>query len=329
MIIAEKHEYKEKTDHGFGFFVAHQVIPLVFLFLICLPFFSARYGEAVAPEPIRNQVLSAEIIEARGDEVPPPLLASPKLIAPLVTDSVNAKSFIVYDEATGQVLASKNTTDAHPIASLTKLLTGWVAYKYLDINEPLIVSLEDQTSIRPVLGLAVGDHVLPVDLIHSMLVGSANDAALALAHAVEQKTGKSFTFLMNYEAFDLGMTQSNFSNPVGFDSNYNYATAEDVVKLIRATQNLPIFTMESRGLSYAFTSTQGRAYRVRATNKLISKHSDIYAIKTGFTGEARGAMAIKVENSGHPFVILVLQSEARESDVLKLKAAIEQSYNWE
>ncbi len=237
---------------------------------------------------------------------------------------------MVYDVASGGKLAHLNENYPVPIASLTKLMTAYVAYKHVDLStETVIVGNGDGLDVSPALGVRFGDHIKAIDLFNSMLVGSANDAAQVLANYVARKTDLPFAMLMNQEAEQIGMKDSHFSNPVGFDSETNYSTAADLQLLVNAAQQYKAFALVGRETVYKFKSDDGFNYSVRATNKLVAGDPEISAIKTGFTEDAQGAMITEIKHDGHQFIIIVLASPNREQDTLKLKKAIIESYSWE
>jgi D-alanyl-D-alanine carboxypeptidase (penicillin-binding protein 5/6) len=134
---------------------------------------------------------------------------------------------------------------------------------------------------------------------------------------------------MNDTAKEIGMNNSNFSNPMGFDSRNNYSTAEDLKILITETEKLAIFNNLGRRTSYSFSGSNQKTYTAYATNKLIKNHPDIQAIKTGFTESAGGAMATKITLGSRDIAILVLNSQNREGDTLKIKQQLENSFNWQ
>jgi D-alanyl-D-alanine carboxypeptidase (penicillin-binding protein 5/6) len=244
------------------------------------------------------------------------------------TTGIKAKSYLVFDLSSGQNLLEKNSSQKFSIASLTKLLTALVAYKNIDLSQNITITNNDILKVKPVLSFAKGDILKAADVFDAMLIGSCNDAALALGNFVATTTGQSFVSLMNAEAENLEMTDSHFSNPMGFDSTGNYSTAMDIKKLITATQSLAAFQSLGRRTSYQFNSALGNSYSTVATNTLIRAHDDIQAIKTGYTGEAGGAMATKIKAGGREIVILVLNSSNRESDTLKLREEVLNDYNW-
>ena len=174
------------------------------------------------------------------------------------------------------------------------------------------------SSISPSLGLRPGDSVKTVDLFSAMLVGSENDAAEVLAGALKKRTGEDPVSLMNRQAEALGMEDSHFGNPYGFDYGHNYSTAKDLQKLIETTQRLRAFTALESKTGYQFIASSGTRYSAKATNKLVGKRKNIYAIKTGFTESSLGSIALKTYFESRPVVVIVIGSQNREKDALQL-----------
>ncbi len=284
--------------------------------------------DAIGPSPASAeapQVLGASTVQIRGAALPP--VSKPVLGAGFDDSRISAKSYVVYDEATGAVLASRNADQRLPIASLTKLMTGLVAYRELSMSDEVTV-LGGLTGTSPILGLRTGDQVRTEDVMKAMLVGSCNDAAQALAKFIESKASTTFVSLMNDEASRLGMANTRFSNPTGFDSQYNYSSANDLAKLIQTTQKLLPFREVGKLSRYELQGATGISYATQATNKLIRHHADITAIKTGFTEGSGGSMAVKSTQGGHTVILIVVGSSDRERDILDLKDEIFGHIEW-
>lgn len=242
---------------------------------------------------------------------------------------VKAISYLVYDEKTGTVLAERAPQNPVSIASLTKLMTAHLVLKYGQLSDTVTVQGKNVLNINPVLGLTAGDKVLVEDLLYSILIGSANDAAVSLGAYLETKQPLPIAQLMNNEADSLEMFGTQFNNPIGFDSDTNYSSAEDMKILIERLRQEIDFQTFNRSNAYSFLSLNNKNFGIRATNKLIASHPDIYAIKTGFTDDALGAMVTSVEPANKPeqsFVIIVLQSPGREQDTLTIKNEIMKAY---
>jgi D-alanyl-D-alanine carboxypeptidase len=303
------------------------IVGLAFFGTILVPFKLHPAQSDINQHP---QVAGVSIdTDIRGDEPVPDKPPVPSLKGELSLGNVSAKSFLVYDAATGSILAEEQPTLQLPIASITKLMTAYLTYRLVGLEKEITISSKDTNSTSPALGLIPGDTVQIEDVFSAMLIGSDNDAALTLSNAVEAITHQKFIDLMNNEAGRLGMTQTHFSNPLGFDSGYNFSSASDLKKLIDETQKLPSFTTLSRKTAYNFTSSSGKSYHTTATNKLLVKDPEIYAIKTGYTEAAGGAMAIKAIHEDRAIIIVVLGSSSRENDVLLLKKQIFENYSWQ
>ena len=280
---------------------------------------SAAVASAQSPQVLGESTVAADI---RGDAPPATQLISE--IAPVEASSIKAHSFLVFDLASGQDLLVKNNGEKFAIASLTKLMTGLVAYNNSNLNSSFAITNKDRLDVSPSLGLEADDSVLALDVFNAMLIGSNNDAALALAN---HTAGQNFVSLMNKQAQDLGMANTSYANPLGFDNSDNYSTADDLKLLITQTQKLAAFTDLGRRTSYKFTGSLEKTYSTVATNTLLKDHPDIQAIKTGFTAGANGAMATKIQIGSHQIVILVLDSGDREGDTLKLKNLVSQDFS--
>ena len=158
----------------------------------------------------------------------------------LSLEGISAKAILAYDAQTAEILAEKNSQLQLPIASLTKLLTAWVVYQHGNLNDIVETKTAAGIDVKPVLNLQVDDKVKVLDLFNAMLVGSCNDAAEILADYTALKTSQNFVELMNQAARDLGMSDSRFSNPLGFDYKANYSTAADLQKFTENEEGIPM-----------------------------------------------------------------------------------------
>ena len=300
----------------------------LFLFAVFTPTVSAPTEPAKSsPEPkVLGAETSTEIPLPNFTELKPQQFVLKKIVD---TTSVSARSFFVFDLGTGQILVEKESDTKTSIASLTKLMTALLAYEYLALDEQIIVTPKDSLTITPSLRLRIGESVKVNDVINAMLVGSANDAAIFLGRVVADKTGIPIADLMNQKAGALGMQNTRFENPIGFDSSKQFSTAYDVHILVKAILRHQNFSELGRLSQYSFSGSFGNTYRVRATNKLIQKDSAITGIKTGYTEGAQGAMVTKFDHQGHEIAVIVLGSDYRDSDTTRLKTIVQESYSLE
>lgn len=233
---------------------------------------------------------------------------------------LEAKAALVYDPAANKVIFAKNGSAPLPIASITKLMTAYLANQELPASEVL-------TTIN-------GRHWLSRDLINFTLITSYNDGAAQLAAAVARNRGgepDDFVSEMNLEAARLGLTQTRFANPTGLDIDQipgAESSAVDVAKLMTVILNvnpelLSITTLSATNVP----SLEGPVLAIN-TNPATKKFPGLFASKTGFTDLAGGNLAIAFDAGLYqPIIIVVLGSseKGRVNDTLSLAKA---TINW-
>lgn len=305
---------------------------MVSLGLLAVAFFSSRslfFGKkGITKEPFRNSQVLGAAIGIRGDEILSDSRFQPAKTTQPNLNSITAKSFLVYDQESGYVFFERQPRLQLPVASLTKLLSALVVYSQGNLQDKIKVINEDLLDTKPLVGLVPGETVLVYDLLNSMIVGSSNDAAQVLARYVSELKRKNFVTLMNEQAKELGMDDSKFSNPLGFDSKFNYSTAQDLKRLADFTQKLSVFVSLGKKEQYSFRSESGIIHTIQATNGLIKKHPEFEAIKTGYTETAKGSIITKAQLNGRGVVFIVLNSDNREADTLKLKEELTRVFKW-
>ncbi|EGF32266.1 D-alanyl-D-alanine carboxypeptidase [Oxalobacteraceae bacterium IMCC9480] len=240
---------------------------------------------------------------------------------------VAAKSWLLLDTTSGQVLASQDPTMRIEPASLTKIMTAYVTFqaikeKRLDLAQMVNVSVR-AWKVDPSSSKMFIDPATPVsvdDLLHGLMVQSGNDAAVALAEAVAG-TEEAFVVLMNREAKRMGLTNTQFGNPHGLPSQSNYSTAQDLSKLAAAViTDYPEFYKIDSVKSFTYNKiTQPNR------NRLLWLDPSVDGMKTGHT-EAAGyciiASAKRPNGSGERRLISVVlgansdQSRTQESQKL-------------
>ncbi|KQV85312.1 cytochrome C [Massilia sp. Root351] len=207
----------------------------------------------------------------------------------LPAPTIAAKSWLLLDMTSGQIIASQDPNMRIEPASLTKIMTAYLTFqalrdKKIDINQKVNVSVRawkvDSSSSKMFI-----DPAVPVtinDLLHGLMVQSGNDAAVALAEAVAGDEG-TFVTLMNREAQRMGLTQTRFANPHGLPSPENYSTAQDLSVLAkRVIADYPEFYKIDSVKSFTYNKiTQPNR------NRLLWLDPTVDGMKTGHT-EAAG-----------------------------------------
>jgi D-alanyl-D-alanine carboxypeptidase (penicillin-binding protein 5/6) len=199
--------------------------------------------------------------------------------------TINAKSWLLLDATSNQVLASNEPDMRIEPASLTKLMTAYVAFtaiqdKKLDLNQMITIST-NAWKVDPSSSKMFIEPRVPVkvnDLLYGLIVQSGNDAAVAIAEAVAG-TEDAFVALMNREAERMGMKSTHFANPHGLPSASNYSTARDLSVLASHLINdHPEF--------YKIYSTKEYTYnniKQPNRNRLLWLDPTVDGMKTGYT----------------------------------------------
>ncbi len=208
--------------------------------------------------------------------------------------TIAARSWLLLDATSGQVIASQDPHARIEPASLTKIMTAYVTFgalrdKKLTINQMVNVSPKawkvDASSSKMFI-----DPATPVsvdDLLHGLMVQSGNDAAVALAEAVAGDE-TAFVFLMNKEAQRMGMKNTKFGNPHGLPSADNFSTAHDLsILAARVILDFPQFYKIDSVKSFTYNKiTQPNR------NRLLWLDPTVDGMKTGHTeGSGYGMIA--------------------------------------
>lgn len=221
----------------------------------------------------------------------------------------NARAYIVVNMDTGEILAQKNATTELSIASLTKVMTSVVA---LDLAEPTdeFTVTERASKIEPTkIGVVPGQKMSVSELLHAMLLTSANDAAEVVREGINAKYQQEvFVEAMNKKAQFLGMNQSHFANPQGFDNRRNYSTARDLAVLaLYAMKNYPLIDQIAKK-DYAFLPENGthKQFDLYNWNGLIDVYPDTFGLKIGMTENAGYTTIVMSERGGTRMMAIAL-----------------------
>jgi D-alanyl-D-alanine carboxypeptidase (penicillin-binding protein 5/6) len=231
---------------------------------------------------------------------------------------IAARSWLLLDATSGQVIAAQDPGMRIEPASLTKVMTAYVVFqalrdKKLALNTMVNVSPRawkvDSSSSKMFI-----DPATPVsvnDLLHGLMVQSGNDAAVALAEAVAGDEG-TFVVLMNREAQRMGMKNSRFANPHGLPSPDNFSTAQDLATLAKnVIRDFPEFyKIDSvKQFTYNKITQQNR-------NRLLWLDPTVDGMKTGHTESSGYSMIASAHrpngNSGERRLISVVSGASSD-----------------
>lgn len=241
---------------------------------------------------------------------------------PLVIDTISASGAILLDVRSGEVLFSKAPDDIHPIASLTKLMTAMVV---LDEWKNLQSFATIPTIAEEIGGSTIdfppGQHLTIEDLLKSLLVASANDAAYTLALCGGERL-INFIEKMNERSHVLGLKKTHFTNPAGLDNPEHYSTPREVAWMALAAWRKPILRSFLASPRVVVQSKEGERITLRNTNELLHTDPRILGGKTGTTNKAGECLVLFFTEGGKEYLIILLGSSSRYTDASRIMDAI-------
>lgn len=240
---------------------------------------------------------------------------------------VAARAAIVVDLSTGEAVYAKNADAVLPLASITKLMTTYVAARRGVLEKSHTIDATDLAT-EGESGLNAGDTLTVEQLVALALVPSSNDSATAIARTTADNVTR-FVGYMNDEAKRLGAKDMTFRNPTGLDVDLSTAgavgSARDVSKLIGAlASEYRDVVRPSINRSLVEAGSFGIQYRYENTNPTVSSVAGLIVSKTGFTDLAGGNLAIAFDaGMNEPYAIVVLGSsqDGRFADVTALASS--------
>ncbi len=223
----------------------------------------------------------------------------------------SAEGILLKDLASGQTLYEFRADHRLSPASLTKIMSALVILEYGRMDDLVTVSRKAATARKFRLRLKPGQVMRLDDLLKAMLITSANDACLAAAEHVGG-TREQFIDLMNLKARALGLSDTHFNDPCGFDAADHYSTAADLARLTEIALLHPVFRTYVRAeREMIYSVSPARPYLLRNTNRLLGRFPGVEGVKTGFTSKAGRCLIAKVSQGGKELLLVLLHANRR------------------
>lgn len=236
-------------------------------------------------------------------------LSAADVLLPLAP-MISAKSYFLQDFDSGQVLAEKNADVRLAPASLTKIMTIYVAFKELHsanltLEEKTHVSRKAWRTSGSRMFIEVNNKVLIKDLLKGIIIQSGNDATVALA---EHITGDelSFASLMNQHAARLGMINSNFVDSNGLPDPKHFSTARDLAILTKALiKEFPDYysLFAEKEFTYNKITQSNR-------NKLLWRDPSVDGVKTGYTRDAGYCLVASAKRNNMRLISVMMGADS-------------------
>jgi len=232
-----------------------------------------------------------------------------------------AKAWVLLDHGTGQILAAHEPDARIEPASLTKLMTAYLAFSALKsgaitLEQPVTVSEKAWRMIGSRMFIQPGRPVTVDELLHGVIIQSGNDACVALAELIAGSE-EAFAHLMNREAQRLGMANTHFTNASGLPDDQLYTTAHDLSLLAAAiVRDFPEY--------YRFYSQKEYTYNKITQpnrNRLLWMDTTVDGLKTGHTANAGYCLIASAQRGTRRLISVVLGTDSesiRAQESLKL-----------
>jgi D-alanyl-D-alanine carboxypeptidase len=223
--------------------------------------------------------------------------------------AIGAPAGILADLDTGAILWTKHADVARPIASLTKIMTAMLVLEHTDPDDVVTVAPEavfapDEFGAGSTAGLRAGERLRVDDLLYALVLGSANDAAEALAIHVSGSI-PAFVQAMNARAAELGMHATRFASPHGLDDD-GVSTARDVLRLALAARTEPRLRAIVATRFHRMPAPRGPDRRIQNRNALLWLYPGATGMKTGTTAGAGACVVATADRDGEHLIAVVL-----------------------
>ena len=310
--------------------------------LVDLEDWARKYGYAEYPELLAAFApgSGAAVQDPVSNGLPPAITARPSAYVPELKDGakfdfsrLSASGILIVDYGSREVLLARNSRSGHPIASITKLMTAMVSLdRKPSLGGTVRMAPEDNVGGAS-LTVSASEKFVTVDLFYAMIVGSANNAA----HALARSTGLTipeFVAAMNRKAADLGLASTVFADPTGLSVG-NVSTPIDTAALAIEAFDRYYFIRKAATTSAYDLVAAGRKHQVKNTNQLLTDENNgliVLGGKTGYLDESKWNLVTKIRDGVHrPLVVVVFGSETKQKLFAEAETAVRwvwENYRW-
>lgn len=283
-----------------------------------------------------NRMLNILLIILLGSTI---LFPTGKVSAATAPPETYSESIIVMDVETEEILYNKNGFARNMIASTSKVMTAILAYELLEPDELVTIGEKPPYALGSSMGFRAGEEVRAEDLIYALMLHSANDAAEALAEAIDGSVEK-FAERMTQRAHDIGAVDTVFHNPSGLADtenleNSNFTTARDLSLILKEVTKHPGLMEIGKKLSHMLpmTNLQSDTNRWAGNkNKMLHPTSQYYYEpvlfgKTGWTPEAGYSWTSLAEKDGRMIIVTMLRAVNQDTYWKETKSLMEWAFS--
>ena len=242
--------------------------------------------------------------------------------------NLNVKSYVLMDFDSGMILASSNKDLTLPPASITKMMTAYLAFTELNENnislsEDVLVSKKAWKTGGSKMFIEVGKKIKFKEILQGVITVSGNDASVALAEHISGDEN-TFAIYMNQMAKNIGLANTNYTNATGLPNDSLYTTAEDIALLSRSLiSNFPDLYKLYSTKSFKFNDI-----KQYSRNKLLFIDDNVDGIKTGFTNAAGYCLASSAKRGNRRLIAVVMGAPTPDIRIQSSRTLLEYGFRF-
>ena len=230
------------------------------------------------------------------------------ITADTASPGISAKSAVLIDGDSGEILCSKNPDEKLPMASTTKIMTALVAIENRDLESIVKIPREAVGVEGSSIYLYEGEELKLSELVMALMLESANDAAAAVAIEVGGSI-EGFADMMNKKAEEIGLESTHFDHPHGLDSEEHYTTARELGKIAAHAMKNDTFReiVSTKKKTIPLNGDEGVRLLINH-NRLLKSYEGAIGIKTGYTKKSGRCLVSAAERDGLTLICVTLSA---------------------
>ena len=237
----------------------------------------------------------------------------------------SAKSSILIEASTGEIIHESNSNERYAPASMTKIMEE-LEKGNLSLDEKVKVSATAASMGGSQIYLEAGEEMTVNDLLKAICVGSANDAVVTLAERISG-TEEAFVFKMNEKVKSMGLKNTNFKNATGLDTANHYSSAYDMASMARElVRHKKILEYSGIYETYLRQNTKNKFWLVN-TNKLIKTYDGMDGLKTGYTKEAGYCLTATAKRNNMRLIGVIMGEETSAKRNEEMSKMLDYGFN--
>jgi D-alanyl-D-alanine carboxypeptidase (penicillin-binding protein 5/6) len=287
---------------------------------------SLAFTSAAPPPDTVEATINCSAIPVADSAAPQSTMARKLRNAP-AAPPITAAAAVVIDAETGEILWGKGEHERRSPASTTKIMTAILASESAPLDQVVVSETDGSRMIgSSIMGLRPGVHISMTDLLFGLMLPSGNDAAVEIARAMDGDVER-FADRMNEKAEDIGMVNTNFTNPHGLDRQGHYSSAYDLALLGAYSMRNDVFRRVVSAREWHLAPAAGD-YTLYNGNTLLQRDPTADGVKIGWTNRAGWTFVASTVRDGRRLVATVLNSSDRDADASALFDWAYGSHDW-